>query len=380
MRGLRLGKALALRALGALSRRHPVLLPREAGHPDAILDLTSAYRIDGDEIEVKILEARPGVLEARLYGQDGSFPTRLLWHGPERPYAGPDSLMLTLSERVVRLGKDRWAGAVAKDAGRRLTWRLSYRSGGVTKARTTSHYIAAPPSRPADERYFGGDDYSDYEDQGATEALVVSELAKRFHLRSPLLEIGGATGIVLSRLLREGFDAIGLDNSPWAVEQAARRLGPGRVFLGDPEEGHIPDEIGKRAPYATLLLWNVLEHFAEPFAVLERLSRLMAPGAQLLLSTTNVDSLAHFIFGRDWEGYFDWTHRGVRGVGVRSLAETLPKLGWKITHCQTERFWQGGEDPTQATLRDLWEGDARFRKLLEERKLGDLIRLVAVRA
>jgi hypothetical protein len=89
--------------------------------------------------------------------------------------------------------------------------------------------------------------------------------------------------------------------------------------------------------------------------------------------------LTRQLFGRDWEGRFDPTHFGVEQVGVRSLRERLPALGWRIESLTTERIWDGCADPTHATLREWWAADARFRRLLAERDLGDLIHCVAVR-
>jgi len=110
--------------------------------------------------------------------------------------------------------------------------------------------------------------------------------------------------------------------------------------------------------------------------VLANLSPFVAPGAILLLNTTNADSLAHLLLRKQWEGYFDYTHYGVDRVSVRSLREGLPHLGWRIEYLATQLVWGSNVDPIHATLRD-WRGDARFRRLLAELKLGDLIVCVA---
>jgi hypothetical protein len=110
------------------------------------------------------------------------------------------------------------------------------------------------------------------------------------------------------------------------------------------------------------------------------LSGVAAPGAVLVLTTTNADSLTHRLFGAEWEGYFDGTHRGVDLVGARSIRETLPRLGWRIVTLETHAVWDGSADPTRATLREWWASDARFRTLLAEQELGDLVACVAVKA
>jgi hypothetical protein len=124
---------------------------------------------------------------------------------------------------------------------------------------------------------------------------------------------------------------------------------------------------------------SVFEHFAAPFAALERLSALVASGGRLFLTTTNADGIGHHVFGRDWEGYFDWTHQGVDLVSARSLRDGLARCGWHVERLETTAVWDLNADPTHATLREWWASDARFRRLLVERELGDLITCVATK-
>jgi len=77
-------------------------------------------------------------------------------------------------------------------------------------------------------------------------------------------------------------------------------------------------------------------------------------------------------------GYFDWTHLGIDRVALRTLRDELPRQGWRIAQLTTHRVWDGDADPTRATLREWWAADARFRRLLTERDLGDLITCIAV--
>ena len=124
---------------------------------------------------------------------------------------------------------------------------------------------------------------------------------------------------------------------------------------------------------------SVLEHFAEPFTVLDRLSALVRSGGRLFLTTTNAGGLGHYLFQRDWEGYFDWTHLGVDAVSADSLRAGLERIGWHVDELETTVIWDGNADPTHATLREWFASDARFRRLLVERNLGDLISCVATK-
>ena len=109
-----------------------------------------------------------------------------------------------------------------------------------------------------------------------------------------------------------------------------------------------------------------------------RLTSVCSAGTTLIITTANADSLTHAIFGREWEGYFDWTHLGVDQVGARRLREELSRLGWQVAHLSTHAVWDGSADPVHETLRDWWVADARFRRLLTERDLGDFVTCVAV--
>lgn len=99
-----------------------------------------------------------------------------------------------------------------------------------------------------------------------------------------------------------------------------------------------------------------------------------------MINTTNSASLSHRIFGEDWEGYFDWTHHGVDSLSPHTLRTELPKLGWTIESLYTHLFWHSGAHPEHAVLRDAFAYDARFRTLLRNRELGDMLVCVARRA
>ncbi|MEO8926959.1 MAG: methyltransferase domain-containing protein [Caulobacteraceae bacterium] len=75
----------------------------------------------------------------------------------------------------------------------------------------------------------------------------------------------------------------------------ADRAGFGTDLIA-PETGAVaftwlaPGEIGKAAPFDWITLGHVLEHLAEPAAVLARLAARLAPGGGLWIATPNADS------------------------------------------------------------------------------------------
>jgi len=373
-------KGLFLRALSRITNRHAVLLPAEAGRDDALIDLRAPYRVTGAVLTVDLRETGSGRLSATLLGYEGHFPVRVLWTGEAREYPGPSALGLDLVSGAVRLGGSDWGRVPLPLPGRRFCWKLRLVApDGRVRERLTGHYVPLDVSAVGRE-YFEGENYVDHEAQSAADHLEIVRLLRAHGARAPVLEIGCATGGLLAALDAEGLTGVGVDISEWAIARAAERLGPGRTWVCDFEKDELPAAITARRPFGTLVLAAVLEHFREPFAVLARLTPLAAPGTVLVISTTNRDSLSQMLFGSEWEGHFDWTHRSVDQISARTLRAELPALGWRIERLTTDLVWDISADPTRATVREWWATDARFRRLLAERELGDIVTCVAVKA
>lgn len=366
-------KSGLLAAVSALTGRHAVLLPREAESEDALLDVRAPYRVETQHLSLKIDETIHGELRVTLLGYDGHFPRRPLWNS-SAPYRGASCLGIDLTTGEVRLEDTVLDRLPLPLPGRRFCFDLELETAQGCKRRRTGHYLASDNGS-----YYEGGNYVDYEQESRGEIEKVLELVEIHGAEGPLLEIGCATGVVLEALVERGVEGFGLDLSSWAVERARERLGPSRVFECDPESATLPDELGSRGPFRTLLLWAVLEHFRDPFATLERLGAHAALGAKLFINTTNAESLNRLLFDSEWEGYFDTSHHGVDAVSVTSLRRELPGLGWRIEELTTHLSWDSNPDPTHETLRQWWASDARFRRLLTERDRGDLVTCVAVK-
>jgi SAM-dependent methyltransferase len=374
-----IAKHALLKTVGVATRRHPVLLPRAAADEARMLDVVAPYRVEGGELVVTIRERRPGTLTAALLTPQQPNSSRLLWRSAPLRYDGPTALRLNLDDGTVWLGGRKSGEVPLPLPSRRFSWSLELQPDDeeLLRSRVTGHY--GPGSGAVDDTYYYGENYVDYEAESVSTREMVVELARRYPFRGRALEIGCATGALLEDLTAAGFDAVGIDYSAWAVDRARERLGAERVWQVDVEQEWPDSVLGPRSPFGALIMLSVFEHFADPFAVLERLSGLVEPGGRLFLTTTNADGLGHGIFGPDWEGYFDWTHLGVDLVSARSMREGFPRLGWRVEQLETTAIWDGNADPTHATLREWWASDARFRRLLVERDLGDLITCVATK-
>ena len=374
-----MAKRALLDAVAALTQRHPVLLPRLAADDASMLDVSAPYRVDGAVLIVDVHDRVRGTLTAELRLPAPQNASRLHWSSGPVPYDEPVALRFDVTSGAIFLGDRRIGSAPVPLPSRRFMWSLQLETPDRAKPRSrlTGHYL--PGSGGVDDTYYSGDNYVDYEAESLTTRESIVGFAGQYPYSGTALEIGCATGALLEDLQRAGFDAVGVDYSAWAVEQARARVGADRVWQMDIERDRDHESLAARAPYGALIMLSVLEHFADPFGVLERLSALVAPGGRLFLTTTNAGGLGRSLFGVDWEGYFDWTHLGVDRVSAQSLREGLGRIGWRVDRLETTVVWDGNADPTHATLREWFASDARFRRLLVERDLGDLISCVATR-
>jgi len=374
-------KRMFSRAASAASGQHVFVLSADASPSRPILDARGAYRVNGDDLHVELREPSGGTLQASLLGYVGHQPRRVIWKSPPHSYAGPASVALKLSTGEVTVNGAAWGRVEPSAIGSRFCWRFSHTTNGRTRNRLTSHYrVDRTGDDDHGEAYYSGANYVDYEAESQAQHSQILELLDEWRAQGPLLEVGCATGSLLQAIERErGIAGLGVDVSEWAVTQAVLKLGPNRAWQADLDRDPLPAAIRQAAPFRTIVMFSVLEHLQNPQAALAALTSASARGTLLLLETTNCESLCHRVFGDDWEGYFDRTHLAVDRVGVRAVSQWLHALGWTIADRRTRMIWDSSADPTHATFRDWWHSDARFRQMLHERDLGDLVFFAAVK-
>jgi len=109
-----------------------------------------------------------------------------------------------------------------------------------------------------------------------------------------LLDVGCGSGRFLSVMRRAGWRVTGVEPDPRAAAAARSRYGLA-VYAGGLGEAGFPDKT-----FDAVVLSHVLEHVADPLALLSACRRLLRPGGRLALSTPNVASRGHRLFGPHW--------------------------------------------------------------------------------
>jgi 2-polyprenyl-3-methyl-5-hydroxy-6-metoxy-1,4-benzoquinol methylase len=236
--------------------------------------------------------------------------------------------------------------------------------------RVCSHYLPFD-NKPIGRDYYFGDDYSDYPRQ--TEVEDALRLVRAYCSGGRLLDVGCALGVYTRAFLDTGFDAHGVDISEFAIAEAAKRVDPDRVRQCNLDVEEVPFV----QPFDVVWMWDVLEHSVSPRQLLERVTCRASGGAHLFIHTSNADSLTRRLFGKDWEGYSDYSHHGIEQISVTSLAKWLKELGWGILDWKCHHMWVGGADPVLLRLRDAFHRIPELALFLSERNLGDMISVVA---
>lgn len=146
------------------------------------------------------------------------------------------------------------------------------------------------------------------------------DLVKRFVSRGRLLEIGPAYGLFSYLAKQAGFDVT-------AIEMDSRCC----QFLRDTVSINVVEgidtvaELGKLPQFDVIVLWQVLEHLSDPWAVLDAAARRLAPNGVLILDTPNPQAFQFGVLGRYW------THvdapRHVTLIPVKLIVDQVARAG-----------------------------------------------------
>lgn len=121
------------------------------------------------------------------------------------------------------------------------------------------------------------------------------------HLPKPrpdqrLLDVGCGNGGFLLRARSAGWDVVGVDFDPKAVE-TAREKGL-NVFLGGIEVFVDAEE----SQFDVITLSHVIEHVHDPNYMLRECFRLIKPGGYLWIETPILNAEGHRLYGENWRG------------------------------------------------------------------------------
>lgn len=150
---------------------------------------------------------------------------------------------------------------------------------------------------------------------------ILERLGKQGGGPGKLLDIGAFCGLLLDEARSRGFDAVGVEPSKWAVEQARERY---NVQIANDTFPTIRD-IGSDFMYVTLI--DLIEHVPDPVSVLTSVREHMTDDGIIAIVTPDFGSPARIIFGERW-----WHIRiaHLHYFDARSLTALLQRTGFRV--------------------------------------------------
>lgn len=176
-----------------------------------------------------------------------------------------------------------------------------------------SLFVAAPPPPGELERLYEGEryfanpafgspetgGYHGYRDYIADRRHIESKFREvlehvtRRTGRGRLLDVGAGPGFMVAAATTAGWDAVGVDLSPWATERAqAEGLDVRRTGLLEAgfEEGE----------FDCVTMMDLLEHLPDPAALVREAFRVVRPGGTLAVLTPDAGSIVSRALGSRW--------------------------------------------------------------------------------
>lgn len=156
----------------------------------------------------------------------------------------------------------------------------------------------------------------------------VSLMARQLAVPAPrYLDVGCSTGFVVEAAREAGWEAIGTDLNPSAVEFGrSRGLDLRTVTLDD--GGFEP------CSFDAVSLFDVLEHLIDPRETVRACVRLLRPGGILFLYVPNYDSASRLLMGA--EAHFIWPTHHLNYYTPATVRELLAREGLDTVYVATE--------------------------------------------
>ncbi|UPG84812.1 class I SAM-dependent methyltransferase [Luteibacter aegosomatis] len=134
-----------------------------------------------------------------------------------------------------------------------------------------------------------------------------------------LLDVGCGNGTFLSRVIRAGWHAQGIE--PDEAAAAIARLSGCEVTTA------TLDTFSSSHVFDAITMSHVIEHVPDPYAALRLAFDLMVDGGLLWLATPNAESLGRRRYGADWRGLEVPRHNVV--FTARALRALLERAGYQ---------------------------------------------------
>jgi 2-polyprenyl-3-methyl-5-hydroxy-6-metoxy-1,4-benzoquinol methylase len=198
----------------------------------------------------------------------------------------------------------------------------------LDRCQNCTHVFANPaPSSAFIQSLYTQTKDPEYEDEsigrGKNFLRILRFLQKIHPQRGTLLDVGAATGILLSLARKKGWDIEGIEPSAWAVRMAKDKYDLTLV------EGNLETANLKSHAYTAITLVDFIEHIPHPREALVKVHKALKPGGTICLVTPDIRSLAARMVGKKW-----WHFRPghLAYFTKKSLSTLLEQTGFRAIH------------------------------------------------
>ena len=179
----------------------------------------------------------------------------------------------------------------------------------------------------------GGTGYGDYLQEAEllrAAGVRYGKLVSRYAKPGTMLDIGAAAGFVLQGFQNAGWRGRGIEPNANMARFGREKLNLD-IFNGSLENYQSAEQV------ELVTLIQVIAHFQNPLAALEKVASLTKTGGFLLVETWRRDSLTAKIFGSNWHEYsppsvLHWFTK-------EGLQDSVEKLGFKTTAAGKPAKW-----------------------------------------
>jgi 2-polyprenyl-3-methyl-5-hydroxy-6-metoxy-1,4-benzoquinol methylase len=196
----------------------------------------------------------------------------------------------------------------------------------LDRCNSCTHVFANPaPSTALIQSLYTKTEDPDYEEEslgrGKNFQRILASLEKIHPQRGTLLDVGAATGILMSLARERGWDAEGVEPSSWAVRIAKDKYSLTLV------EGSLETVRLKNQAYTAATLIDFIEHISHPTGALSKIHQALKPGGTVCLVTPDIQSLPARAMGKGW-----WHFRPghLAYFSKKSLLTLLERTGFRV--------------------------------------------------
>jgi SAM-dependent methyltransferase len=186
-------------------------------------------------------------------------------------------------------------------------------------------FIAPAPINLADyypETYHFVPESSAYLEAGSEPERYKIEIVRRFSGKGRLLEIGPSYGSFTYLAKNAGFEVEAIEMNARCCQFLNDVIGVRAINSDDPINA-----LQHLGPYDVIVLWHVIEHLSDPWAMLDAICTNLKPGGIVVLAAPNPDAFQFHLMGRYWP-HVD-APRHLMLIPIKLLSDKLEAMGMK---------------------------------------------------